>query len=225
MAQLLIIEDDPELGAGLRYNFELEGYRISLAVDGRSGLREAMTGDANLILLDLMLPLLDGMHILTKIRSAKIATPVIIVTAKGTEDDRLEGFRAGCDDYVTKPFSLMELISRVRAVLRRSGYREKPSVVYSHGIAIDPEARSVFVEGKPVSLSPKEFDLLHLLASHPHQALSRSYLLDEVWGETCDVTNRTVDNHIASLRKKMETCPDAPIRIQTVYKVGYRWYA
>ena len=116
MAHILIIEDDPELGPGLKYNFELEGFRVVLATDGRNGLRLALTGDIHLIVLDLMLPKLDGMHILNRLRQQKIDVPVIILSAKGSEADRLDGFRAGCDDYVTKPFSLMELLSRVRAV-------------------------------------------------------------------------------------------------------------
>jgi DNA-binding response OmpR family regulator len=223
MAHLLIIEDDPELGPRLQYNFELEGYHVSLAPDGRSGLRAALDGDADLIVLDLMLPVFDGMHILRQIRACDIETPVIILTAKGAENDRLEGFRAGCDDYVAKPFSLMELISRVRAVLRRNGYRDKPSVVNSHGLVVDPAARSASLNGQCLPLAPKEFDLLYVLVSHPHQALSRSFLLDEIWGESCDVTTRTVDNHVAALRKKIENDPDAPSRIITVYKVGYRW--
>lgn len=223
MPHLLIVEDDPELGPRLQYNFELEGYRVTLAADGRAGLRVAQDGDADLIVLDLMLPFLDGMNILRRIRDQGIETPVIILTAKGTEDDRLDGFRAGCDDYVGKPFSLMELISRVRAVLRRSGHRDKPSVVHSHGLVIDPAARTASLGGQPLLLAPKEFELLFVLASHPEQALSRSYLLDEIWGQSCDVTSRTVDNHVLSLRKKIESSPENPSRIQTVYKVGYRW--
>jgi DNA-binding response OmpR family regulator len=215
MPHILIIEDDPELGPRLQYNFDLEGYRVTLAA--------ALHGDADLIVLDLMLPLIDGMTVLRQIRSLAVGTPVIILTAKGAEHDRLDGFRAGCDDYVPKPFSLKELISRVKAVLRRSGYRERPSVIHADGLMIDPHARSASLDGEFLPLAPKEFDLLYLLASHPHQALSRSFLLDEVWGEDCDVTTRTVDNHVAGLRKKIEQDPDTPIRITTVYKVGYRW--
>jgi DNA-binding response OmpR family regulator len=223
MPLLLIIEDDPALGPQLVYNFELEGYKVKLASDGRTGLRAALDGAADLILLDLMLPLIDGMHILRRLRDDGQDTPVIILTARGGEDACLEGFRAGCDDYLAKPFSLMELLSRVRAVLRRSGYRHKPSAVHCHGLRIDPEARTVDRNGEAVVLAPREFDLLYLLASHPGQALSRSFLLDEIWGEEFDVTTRTVDNHVASLRKKIESVNGSLPQIVTVYKVGYRW--
>jgi len=225
MAHILIIEDDPRLGPRLKRNLELSGYRVTLARNGRSGLDCALAGSANLIVLDLMLPLVDGLHILKKMRREHVNTPVIILTAKGSEAQRLEGFRSGCDDYVTKPFSLMELIARIRAVLRRSGYREKHSVINSAGAVIDPEARSVTSDGRDIELSPREFDLLYTLASHPNQALSRNYLLNEVWGEDSDVTNRTVDAHISYLRRKIELNPEAPARIITVYKVGYKWCA
>ena len=225
MAHILIIEDDPRLGPRLKRNLELSGYRVTLARNGRSGLDCALVGSANLIVLDLMLPLVDGLHILKKMRREHVNTPVIILTAKGSEAQRLEGFRSGCDDYVTKPFSLMELIARIRAVLRRSGYREKHSVINSAGAVIDPEARSVTSVGRDIELSPREFDLLYALVSHPNQALSRNYLLNEVWGEDSDVTNRTVDAHISYLRRKIELNPEAPARIVTVYKVGYKWCA
>jgi len=170
-----------------------------------------------------MLPLVDGLHILKKMRRENVNTPVVILTAKGTEVERLDGFRAGCDDYVTKPFSLMELIARIRAVLRRSGYKEKLSVINSAGVMIDPESRLVTVENCNIDLSPKEFNLLYTLASHPNQALSRNYLLDAAWGEDSDVTHRTVDSHISYLRHKIESNPVEPLRIITVYKVGYMW--
>ncbi len=223
MAHILIIEDDTELGSLLERNLKLEGYRVTLVEDGRAGMKHAMSGSVQLIVLDLMLPYIDGLHILNRMRRELVNTPVVILTAKGTEAERLEGFCAGCDDYVTKPFSLMELIARIRAVLRRSGYREKPSVINSAGAVIDPYARIVSVDKREIELTPREFDLLYALASHPNQALSRTYLLDEVWGEDQDVTNRTVDTHISSLRHKLEANPDEPERIITMYKVGYKW--
>jgi len=223
MAHILIIEDDPKLGPMLERSLRFAGYRVSLATQGRSGINSALAGSAQLILLDLMLPYIDGLHILKAMRKELINTPVIILTAKGTEAERLEGFRAGCDDYVTKPFSLNELLARIRAVLRRSGYREKPSVINSAGVTIDPYARTLCVEERTVDLSYKEFELLYTLASRPNQALSRNYLLCEVWGDETDVTNRAVDTRILSLRRKIEPNPDAPERIVTVYKVGYKW--
>ena len=223
MAHVLIIEDDPDLGARLKENLELEGYRVTLAADGRAGLEQARKGFADLILLDLMLPLLDGLHILKSLRRDLCQVPVIVVTAKGTEAHRIEGFRSGCDDYVVKPFSLMELIARVRAVLRRSGFRERPSVINCGGLVLDPVERTASLNGRSLSLSPREFDLLCMLASHPNQALSRTAMLEDVWGGDADVTDRTVDNHISSLRRKIEENPETPVRIITVYKVGYRW--
>lgn len=223
MAHILIIEDDPKIGPMLLKSLEFAGYRASLAADGRSGLRQALQGNAQLIVLDLMLPHVDGLHILKRMRGEMINTPVIILTAKGTEAERLEGFRAGCDDYVTKPFSVMELVARIRAVLRRIGWREVPSVINCKGFTIDPGERSVRIDGKPVVLSAGEFELLYTLASRPDQALSRNHLLDEVWGEETDVTHRAVDARILSLRRKIEKDPESPQHIITVYKVGYKW--
>jgi DNA-binding response OmpR family regulator len=223
VAHILLIEDDPDLGLRLKKNFELEGYRVTWATDGRTGLPAAQSGKADLLVLDLMLPVLDGMHILKTLRRDLNHVPVLILTAKGRETERMEGFREGCDDYVVKPFSLMELIARVRALLRRSGIKEVPSIIHSCGFMIDPGARVVSKDGQALALTPKEQDLLYALATHPNQALSRYSLLEDLWGSESDVTDRTVDSHIASLRKKIETNPDAPERIQTVYKVGYRW--
>ncbi|MBC8465543.1 response regulator transcription factor [bacterium] len=223
MPHLLIIEDDPKLGPMLKSSLEYAGYRVSLASDGRAGLAAARFGDAQLIILDLMLPGLDGFTILKNLRRELYNMPIILLTARGMESDRIEGFRLGCDDYVTKPFSLNELIARVRAVLRRSGYKVKPAAVHSGGLIIDPETRQAQYEDRPLTISGLEFDLLYTLASHPGQALSRNFLLDEVWGEETDVTNRVVDARVLALRRKIEENPDEPKRIVTVYKVGYRW--
>ncbi|MDD5087556.1 MAG: response regulator transcription factor [bacterium] len=223
MAHILIIEDDPDLGARLADNLKLEGYRVTLAADGRTGLDQARLGFADLILLDLMLPHLDGLHILKALRRDLCQVPVIILTAKGTEAQRIEGFRSGGDDYVVKPFSLMELIARVRAVLRRTGFRERPSVINSGGLMMDPAERTATLDGRSLALAPREFDLLYALAAHPNQALSRTALLEDAWGDDADVSGRTVDNHVASLRRKIEENPETPTRIITVYKVGYRW--
>jgi len=220
---ILIIEDDPKLGPMLKSSLEYAGYNVTLAVDGKFGMGEALRGAAQLIVLDLMLPKMGGMQILKALRRELIHTPVIILTALGTEAERLEGFRVGCDDYIVKPFSLMELIARIRAVLRRSGWRNTPSVIHCDGLTIDPDSRSATLSGLPLDLAPKEFELLYTLASHPNQALSRRFLLDEVWGEETDVTNRVVDTRILSLRRKIEPTPDTLQRIVTVYKVGYMW--
>jgi|GEM_PF-3335159 DNA-binding winged helix-turn-helix (wHTH) protein len=139
------------------------------------------------------------------------------------ENEKIAGFQTGCDDYMCKPFSLMELIARVRAVLRRSGYRAVPSIINDDGFVIDPLGRTVMLSGKNIMLTPRAFDLLYALASHPNQALSRNYLINEVWGEDSMVTNRTVDSHVYSLRSNLEHDSNTPQNIVTVYKVGYKW--
>lgn len=220
MAHILIIEDDPDLGPLLKLNLEREGYRVTLVQTGKQGQSEALTGNYHLIILDLMLPLVDGMHILQRLRADMFNTPVIILSAKGGEAIRLEGFRSGCDDFVNKPFSLMELISRIAAVLRRSGYCKKSEVIHIDRLIIDPHSRKLEIDKVDIDLSPKEFDLLFELASNSGQALSRTHLLDEIWGEDSDITVRTVDNHIASIRKKLEYYGYKKL-ISTVYKLGY----
>lgn len=219
MPHILIIEDDPRLGPRLKRNLELSGFQVALASNGHSGFDCALSCNADLIVLDLMLPVIDGMDILTKLRKKQIETPVIILTAKGAKSERLRGFRTGCDDYITKPFSLRELIARIRAVLRRSGYQERKTVINSSGFKVDPNSRSVTDSGEQIELTPREFDLVYALASHPNQALSRDYLINSVWGDDSKVTNRTVDAHISYLRQKLNSRNS----IHTVYKVGYMW--
>ncbi len=223
MAHILIIEDDPRLGPRLQRNLELSGYRVTLASNGHSGLGSALAGTAHLIILDLMLPIIDGLHILKRIRREHINTPVIILTAKGTENERLDGFMAGCDDYVTKPFYLMELIARIRAVLRRIGHEEDSEVINSGGIVLDPESRAVTTHEASIEFSHREFDLLYALMSHPNQALSRKYLLNSVWSDSSDVSFRTIDAHVSYIRKKIEAEAQVQGQIVTVYKVGYMW--
>ena len=223
MPHILIIEDDPKLGPMLERSLQYGGYRTTLARNGKSGLEMAMSGSAHLLILDLMLPFIDGLHILNRMRKENITTPVVILTAKGEESERLEGFRAGCDDYITKPFSLAELQERIKAVLRRSGYSEQPAVIHSAGLTMDPGNRSAIFNNRSINLSHREFDLLYALASRPNQALSRRFLLEHVWGDEIEVTTRAVDTRIASIRNQLEKNPDSPERIITVYKVGYMW--
>jgi len=223
LPSILIIEDDPMLGSRLKQNLELTGYCVSLAIDGVGGLSAATQGSADLILLDLMLPQIDGLSILGRLRKEFIQTPVIILTAKGMEADRLDGFRAGCDDYVTKPFSMDELTARIKAVLRRSGYRSTPSAVSSGGLTLDPEKMQAVCNGQTIELRRREFDLLYQLVSRPNRPISRYALLDEVWGEEEDASVRTVDAAIAFIRRKLESVESPKGAIETVYKVGYRW--
>ncbi len=222
MAQILIIEDDAVIGEALRSQLAMEGFATKWVTNGRQGLKEASSGAYQLILLDLMLPLLDGMHILKRIREQKVLTPVIIVTAKTAEAEKLSGFQQGCDDYVTKPFSIIELIARIRAVLRRSGYREERNPISLEGLLIDPNQRTVTYRQTAIDLAPKEFELLYRLAMRPGQVLARDYLFEQIWGEQTDSTNRTVDTHIASLRSKLEAAQFKQYTIVACYKVGYK---
>lgn len=223
MKSILIIEDDPKLGPWLKTCLEFAGYKVDLADNGPRGLMSAKNGTHQLIILDLMLPYLDGISVLKSIREKAVETPVIVLTAKGTEYDKLEGFDSGCDDYMTKPFSLKELIARIRALLRRSGWSESKSAISINGIFIDPDSREVRNRDQRIEMTKLEFDLLYVLASHPNQALSRAFLINEVWGEDSEVTNRAVDTRILSLRRKVESDPENPGIIVTVYKVGYMW--
>lgn len=224
MYRILLIEDDPSLGPRLQRNLELEGFETELAIDGRAGLRAVLGGDYHLILLDWMLPQIDGVSLLSMLRDKEIWTPVIMLTALGRDADRVEGFRAGCDDYVTKPFYLPELFARIRAVLRRSAPPLARAVIRTGDLQLDPEAYRLSRNDEGIPLTPKEFELLYLLASHPGRTFARSALIAEIWGEESDVTDRTVDTHIASLRRKLNNADiAAPSWITTVYKVGYRW--
>jgi len=224
MTTLLLIEDDPDLGPLLKRNLEYSGYRVILAGDGMNGLTYIQSGVAHLILLDLMIPCVDGLTVLNRTRRDGISTPVIILTARGMESERLEGFRVGCDDYITKPFCYDELIARIKAVLRRCGVKEERKLIVSGGVRIDPSAHTAQTDEGEIKLTPKEFGLLVLFAERPNQALSRYFLLDEVWGEDSESATRTVDVHVSSLRKKLEALPSVTARIESAYKVGYLWY-
>lgn len=223
MPHILIVEDDPKLGPRLKRNLELSGYGVSLARDGLTGLNAAQKGGFDLILLDLMLPYIGGLNILNDLRLELNHTPVIILTAKGMEVDRLEGFRAGCDDYVTKPFSMDELTARIKAVLRRVGFKSTPRAITSGGLLLDPERFTASCNGQRIEMTNREFDLLYELVSRPNLPMSRYALLDEVWGEEFDASVRSVDALVAFIRKKLETIKSLTGSIETVYKVGYRW--
>ena len=227
--QILIVEDNRNLALGLKHNLEMEGHVVQVAHDGAAGLLRAQQPGVDLIILDLMLPKPDGYQILRTLREAGIETPVIILTARGEEADKVRGFRLGADDYVTKPFGLLELLARVDAIRRRirlgataGAKRAVSSVVEFGDVRVDPSTRSVERAGEPVSLRPKEFDLLLALARHDGEVVSRIDLLEEVWGYDAEVVSRTVDTHVRQLRRKLEKDPDAPRHILTVRKTGYR---
>jgi len=229
VTRILLIEDNRNLATGLRNNLEIEGYRVQIATDGAAGLAIARDESPDLIILDLMLPELDGYRVLRALRENGHATPVLILSARGEEADKVLGFRLGADDYVSKPFSLLELLARVDALLRRSAGKVVPGQLTERQrfgeIEIDPASRVVLRDGAPVALRPKEFDLLIALVRRRGGVASRDELLQEVWGYSREVFSRTVDSHVAELRRKLEAEPAAPRYILTVRKAGYRLQA
>jgi two-component system, OmpR family, alkaline phosphatase synthesis response regulator PhoP len=220
MTRILVIEDNPDLAFGLRNNLEIEGYQVEVATDGAVGLERARESRPDLVVLDLMLPRMDGFRVLKTLRESGFIAPVLVLTARGDESDKVRGLKLGADDYVTKPFGLLELLARVEALLRR-GVAISP-VTSLGDVRVDREARTVTRSGASVALAPKELDLLLALMDHRGKAVSRVQLLREVWGYRSDVTSRTVDTHVAELRRKLEEDPTKPQRIVTVRKVGYR---
>lgn len=226
MKRILVVEDNKDLAFGLRSNLSMEGYDVRVAATGPDGLRQAKMFRPNLVVLDLMLPQMNGFEVLEDIREAGLAMPVLILSARGEEIDKVRGLRLGADDYVTKPFGLMELIARVEAILRRSEAFERSDtgderIVIQH-IEICPRTRSVLKHGKHVKLAPKEFDLLVELVRNEGAIVSRIDLMKTVWGHASTIVSRTVDTHVAELRRKLEVDPSRPSLILTVRKAGYR---
>src|SRR5215207_2576269 len=224
MTHVLIVEDNNDLAFGLRNNLEIEGYSVSVAADGPAGLDAARRLCPDLIVLDLMLPGLDGYRVLRQLRDDGLTMPVLILTAKGEEADKVLGFRLGADDYVTKPFGVLELLARVEALLRRGRPGPAPAAS-AHGfgdIDLDLSTRIVRRTGEVVALTPMEFDLLVALLKRNGAVASRLELLAEVWGHSSAVLTRTVDTHIGELRRKLEHDPSNPRHILTVRKAGYR---
>ncbi len=225
MTRILVVEDNPDLAYGLRNNLEIEGYEVDVVEDGTGGLARARTAGPDLIILDLMLPGMDGFRVLRALRDEGRRMPVLILTARGEETDKVRGLRLGADDYVTKPFGVLELLARVEALLRRTaspgGDGAGPPEQFGD-VEVVPASRSVFRSGRPIGLTPKEFDLLLALLKRRGALASRMELLSEVWGYSASVLSRTVDTHVAELRRKLEADPAAPRHILTVRKAGYR---
>ena len=223
--RILLIEDNQDLAFGLRTNLEVEGYEVALVEDGAKGLAVAQDCPPDLIILDLMLPKMDGIEVLRKIRKSDSRTPILILTARGNEIDKVLGLRLGADDYVTKPFGLMELMARVEALLRRvdSVTRSGKNVFQFGSIELQTASRRVLKNGREVVLTPKEYGLLLALIEKQGAVASRIDLMSEVWGHASAVISRTVDTHIAELRRKLETDPARPRHIITVRKTGYRF--
>lgn len=222
-ARVLVIEDNAELAAGLAYNLSMEGYAVRIAADGDEGMEFARDWQPDLVILDLMLPGCDGYTVLESIRGRGSEVPVIILTARGEEADKVRGFRLDADQYVTKPFGLMELLERVAALLRRTHKQRGEGMIRFGDVAVDPAARVVRRNGTPLTLTPKAFELMLALIRRQGAVATRVELLREVWGHRGLVLTRTVDSHIAELRRKLEADPTAPRHFVTVWKVGYRF--
>jgi DNA-binding response OmpR family regulator len=225
-ARILVVEDNADLAQGIAYNLKLEGYEVQVAADGREGLAEVARSEPDLVLLDLMLPGVDGFEVLRGIRERSRRIPVIILSARAEQADKVRGFRLDADQYVTKPFGVLELLERIAALLRRAGQeaeaptRKEPLAFGA--VSIDLARRLVAKDGQEVSLAPKAYELLLALARRQGAVASRHELLREVWGYGASVVSRTVDTHVAELRRKLEDDPGAPRHILTVWKIGYR---
>jgi len=229
-ARILIVEDEPGLLEGLTHNFQFEGYEVETAANGKDGLKSALKDKPDLVVLDLMLPEKSGFDVLKEFRERNAATPVLILTARNFEADIVKGFDLGADDYVTKPFSVAELLARVRALLKRAPQADEtgaqtPGTLTFGDVVMDLTNREVKKEGKAIQLSFKEFELLKYLALRRGRTVSRDELLEEIWGVDVEagVTTRTVDTHIAKLRQKLERDPATPRYILSVYGEGYKF--
>jgi DNA-binding response OmpR family regulator len=224
MPRVLIVEDDEAMAVALRDGFAYEGYEVKLATDGAEGLRLAEEGNHDLIVLDVMLPKMSGLDVCKRIRRNGSKVPVIMLTARGQEIDKVLGLKTGADDYVTKPFSFLELMARVEAVLRRtSGYGDSPDTYQFGDVIVDFKRSEVKKNEQSLVLSPREFKLLRFLIDHRGEVVTRERLLDAVWDYDNVPFTRTVDMHIAKLRKKVEDDPQDPAHIVTVHRVGYRF--
>jgi len=219
---VLIIEDDPALLRGLKDNSESQAYRVHLARDGREGLSAALANPPDLLLLDIMLPKVNGYEICRAIRAKQLEMPIIMLTAKGQEEDIVRGLELGADDYVTKPFSIRELLARAKAFLRRR--EAASSTMFKFGdCKLDLTAHKVFRNGCEITLTTKEFRLLEFFVRRPGRALTRDQILDGVWGNEIVVNDRSVDRCVTTLRAKIESDPHHPVWIQTIRDIGYRF--
>jgi len=223
--RILIVEDEPAMVAGLRDNFEYEGYDVISAADGAEGLERALADSPDLVVLDVMMPRLSGLDVCKQLKAKKPSLPIIMLTARGQEIDKVVGLELGADDYVTKPFSIRELMARVKAVLRRASLQAAPPTeVYTFSdVEVNIRSNEVRRAGQPVDLSAKEFALLAYFVAHPVETLSRDRLLDAVWGYENYPNTRTVDTHIVHLRQKLEPNPEEPRFILTVHGSGYKF--
>jgi two-component system alkaline phosphatase synthesis response regulator PhoP len=223
MSIILVVEDNVDLANGLELNLKKEGYKVLKAETGEAGMKIAIRDTPDLIILDIMLPGMSGLDVCRELRQKSIGIPIIMLTAKGDELDRVLGLELGADDYVTKPFGLRELLARIRVCLRRQPLQAQMPKYHFGNVEIDFEKYEVMVGNRQAQLTQREFELLRFLIRNRDKVLSRDRLLDEVWGYTLYPTTRTVDTHILNLRKKIEEDPASPRYILSVYGGGYKF--
>jgi two-component system alkaline phosphatase synthesis response regulator PhoP len=224
MSKILIVEDEPEMVLGLKDNFEFEGYEVATAADGVAGLEQARALKPDLIVLDIMLPKLSGLEVCKTLRGEGVATPIVMLTARGQEVDKVVGLELGADDYVTKPFSVRELMARVKAILRRADGSPRRLSRYAFGeVDLDFEVYRATRQGRPLELSPREFELLRYLIERKGETVSRDKLLEDVWGYENYPSTRTVDTHIAKLRAKIGDSGSDPRYVLTIHGMGYKF--
>lgn len=222
---IAVVEDDESIRRSLQMNLELEGYRVVTAADGEDGVTIIQENQPDLVILDVMMPRKDGLHACKELRTAGCSTPIILLTARSAEIDKVLGLDLGADDYLAKPFGMMELIARVRAQLRRNKNFQGVETVRFSDVLVDFKAYRAIRNDQPLDLSAREYRLLRYLVSKKGSVVTRDELLDEVWGYNSYPTTRTVDNHIARLRQKIENNSDEPRHILTVHGVGYKFVA
>ena len=226
MYKILVVEDEPSMLSGLEDNLEFEGYEVDTAAEGHSALEKIRTERYHLVVLDVMLPGISGFEICKKARKEGITTPIILLTARGEEMDKVRGLELGADDYITKPFSLRELLARIKAILRRSGSDKEKNAVSEEieigNLKINFDTYEAFVQNQPVKMTHKEFEVLRCLWNSKNHIISRDDLLLKAWGDDYQPVTRTVDNFIVKLRQKIEHDPNKPKHIITVHGIGYK---
>jgi DNA-binding response OmpR family regulator len=225
MKRILVIEDEPQMQLGLRDNLELEGYEVQVASDGDEGLSQAAAFSPDLVILDIMLPKKNGFDVCRELRARSNATPIVMLTARSAETDKVLGLELGADDYVTKPFSITELLARVRAVLRRAGAQRSTAAdaVRIGDIDVDFKLHQARRGTLRIEFTAREFELLRYFVQHTGQVVTREQILNEVWGYEEFPTTRTIDNFVAKLRQKIERAPHAPEHILTIHGSGYKF--
>lgn len=225
MSKILIVEDEPAMLQGLKDNLEFESYLVDTAAEGQAGLDKILQNSYDLVLLDVMLPHLSGFDVCKAARSKGVQTPIILLTAKGEDIDKVLGLELGADDYITKPFNLRELLARIKAILRRTSANKElltDKLIAIGNLSVNFDSYTGFVDNREVRMSHKEFEVLHYLYNNKSKTISRDDIMEKVWGIDSDITTRTIDNFILRLRQKIEAKTDTPKIIITVHGVGYK---